>query len=923
MNKSKTNNYLIMKKYINVKQQAGSCLNIETSQECLKTKNKGKSFSYTLGKEGTIKKSNQICKWFPGSMFGQLSSQNHIAETCYLSPEWVLQIVNDIGFSFYTRSDTTGTFTTDVDYGLDLEKMSSQDMITNTVDINSLVLKYLLSNNYKTGNWQSNSSIFGKNGGIEIEKKTELINVLFDIEHSGYVKDMSYILRIDTLEEEPEYINTINYSGIISQLTNSPGSYVPSKQYIKNYIKEFVKKKGKTKDMLLTLASEKDNRIKVKMTRKDLEKYIINSYNKYVIGDQTKEDKIQELKTGIYAGFEKEYLDEIDEDQIEDDSEYYVNDINIVLQELDNLYSTIETSTIEINNNGLDLFIIDSRRNLYYLYLSIKIDCLLRINSSKLSFYIVLAALFYVLNNFYTEAISNTTWGYIPGLNDTTHSVGTVSVEGFFNDLEYHKFRLWDSDFLNEILKEYVKGLKEKIPIVIEKLVSDVEKGLPMLVATFVLAGALGAAVGLTGHALGYFKGPPSLKSYKNPEEAVDKMIEDNQDEMQKFHEPQKVKDDEDFCKIPGNCHAPLSDGKEYPEVTLANGKTLEVGNVPRYHMPQIEADEASATKKATISVSKFANMHDWDTSTETRDISDLKMGQSEAKLGKSKFFAKVMSAGLRGEPCPTNSLNGTKPAFTNSWFHQVKGSGPNIGPHGFSTHAGKLSVSEMGKGNAIIVSQDGYAIDGNHRLSGARLVKKMGQTVPPMKVIVIKAPASEIIAAAQTTPGIRFQDMFGNQIYRVDHNGLRHSKETFMVRERDLMTMRNNLSNNARWRNIRDNEILKLARVANEFNKNPLTDKNEVDYNKLLITTGATGALLVVISNTLKNTFKYFFGEQTENLQKNTQLQYKGPISRDGKIIIQDFGIYGIIPGEVDKTMIYINTSVTELRSKNAQMAA
>ena len=56
------------------------------------------------------------------------------------------------------------------------------------------------------------------------------------------------------------------------------------------------------------------------------------------------------------------------------------------------------------------------------------------------------------------------------------------------------------------------------------------------------------------------------------------------------------------------------------------------------------------------------------------------------------------------------------------------------------------------------------------------------------MKVIVIKAPASEIIAAAQTTPGTRFQDMHGNQIYRVDGNGLRHSRESIKARGRDLM---------------------------------------------------------------------------------------------------------------------------------------
>ena len=81
---SRTYNYLIMKKYITVNQQGGSCLNKKTAQKCLNINNKP-PFSYTLGKNGVIKESNQICKWYPGTMFGQLSNQNHTAQTCYLS----------------------------------------------------------------------------------------------------------------------------------------------------------------------------------------------------------------------------------------------------------------------------------------------------------------------------------------------------------------------------------------------------------------------------------------------------------------------------------------------------------------------------------------------------------------------------------------------------------------------------------------------------------------------------------------------------------------------------------------------------------------------------------------------------------------------------------------------------------------------
>ena len=64
--------------------------------------------------------------------------------------------------------------------------------------------------------------------------------------------------------------------------------------------------------------------------------------------------------------------------------------------------------------------------------------------------------------------------------------------------------------------------------------------------------------------------------------------------------------------------------------------------------MPQIEADDAGAAKKGTISVAQFADMHGWDTSHETREITDLKMGQSEAKLKKSMFFAESVP-GLKG----------------------------------------------------------------------------------------------------------------------------------------------------------------------------------------------------------------------------------------------------------------------------------
>ena len=112
------------------------------------------------------------------------------------------QIVNDLGFSFYTRSDTTGTFTTDVDYGLEHEDIHSRDKVT-TININSLVLKYLLPKVIKLeiGN-QRSVMAGGRVGLIEIEKKTELINVLFDIEHSGYVQGMSYYF-IDSLEEAP------------------------------------------------------------------------------------------------------------------------------------------------------------------------------------------------------------------------------------------------------------------------------------------------------------------------------------------------------------------------------------------------------------------------------------------------------------------------------------------------------------------------------------------------------------------------------------------------------------------------------------------------------------------------------------------------------------------------------------------------
>ena len=101
------------------------------------------------------------------------------------------------------------------------------------------------------------------------------------------------------------------------------------------------------------------------------------------------------------------------------------------------------------------------------------------------------------------------------------------------------------------------------------------------------------------------------------------------------------------------------------------------------------------------------------------------------------------------------------------------------------------------------------------------------------------------------------------------------------------------------------------LARVANEFNKDPHSDDGKVDYKQLLINSGGTGALLVVISHMLKNGFKSA-AEQIENLQKNTQLAYEGPISRDGEKIEQNFGVYGIIPGELDKNIDMIATVLT-----------
>ena len=85
--------------------------------------------------------------------------------------------------------------------------------------------------------------------------------------------------------------------------------------------------------------------------------------------------------------------------------------------------------------------------------------------------------------------------------------------------------------------------------------------------------------------------------------------------------------------------------------------------------MPQLKLTML-VLQKGTISVAQFADMHGWDTSHETREITDLKMGQSEAKLKKSTFFAKEISCRFERK---SNSAKGEGEAFTNSWFHQLQ----------------------------------------------------------------------------------------------------------------------------------------------------------------------------------------------------------------------------------------------------------